>query len=327
MRVRSRRQFLRGGLAGAGLALVAGCGIAIPMARKPPRIGVLLALAESPTAELLRQGLAELGYAEGRSLQIDWRADEGRAERLAENAAALVGLGPDVIVAAGIERAVAARRATGTIPIVLTSGTDPVGAGLIESFARPGGNVTGHLESHPQLAGRQLELLRELAPGIAHVTTLEPLEVDRRSDELAVAARTLGLQLRAVKTATPEALEDALARAAGEGTDALLVVHSGFMVLHQARIFAFAARQRVPAMYGRRSYVEAGGLAAYGPDLREHFSRTAEYVDKILKGARPAELPVQQPSRFDFAINLSAARALGLTIPQAVLAQATEVIQ
>jgi putative ABC transport system substrate-binding protein len=313
-----------------GLGLLGGCGIAPPgaqPARKVPRIGVSLAIVESPTGELLRQGLAEFGYVEGRNLLIEWRADEGSAERIARNAAELVNLNLDLIVANGTERAVAVKQTTSTIPIVMTSGTDPVGAGLIDSFAHPGGNVTGHLESHPQLASRQLELLREIAPGITHVTALGYGQADPRDGELAIAARTLGLQLRVVKTPTAEALEDALAGLAGDRTDALLVVHSGFMTIQQAKLFEFAARKRVPAMYGRRPYAEAGGLAAYGPNLQELFSRMAEYVDKILRGARPAELPVLQPSRFDFAINLSTARALSLTIPPSVLAQATDVIQ
>ena len=172
----SRRQFLQSGLALAGLGLLAGCGIVPPLARPPPkipRIGVLLAgEPTSETAEAFRAGLAEPGYIEGQNILIEWRSDEGLAEPLARNVAALVNLNPDLIVANSTERAVAAKQATGTIPIVMTSGSDPVAEGLIANFARPGGNVTGHLESHPQLASRQLELLRELAPGIAHVTAL-----------------------------------------------------------------------------------------------------------------------------------------------------------
>jgi len=281
----------------------------------------------SETGEALRGGLAELGYREGRNLLIEWRSDEGLAERLAQNIVTLVEQQPDVIVVLGTERAVALKRATGTIPIVLASGTDPVGAGLIESFARPGGNVTGHIESHPELAGKQLELLREIAPGITYVTALGVLEDDPRVEELGVAARTLGLQLRLMPTPSLEALDSALAGLAGERTDALIVPHSGFMMIHQAKVFEFAAGRRLPAMYGRRTYAEAGGLAAYGPNVRDLHHRAAAYVDKILKGARPAELPVEGPTTFDFVINLKTAQALGLTIPQPVLLQTTEIIQ
>jgi putative ABC transport system substrate-binding protein len=327
----SRRHFLHGSLALAGLGLLAGCGIVPPPAQQPPtipRIGVLLAGGPtSETAETFRAGLADLGYVEGRNILIDWRSDEGLAERLAQSVVALVNLNPDLIVAVGTERAVAVKQATSTIPIVLTSGTDPVGAGLIESFARPGGNVTGHVESDPQLASKQLELLREIAPGTTHVTALGSGPADLRYDELGVAARALGLQLRVVRTSTAEVLDEALAREAGERTDALIVLHSGFMAIQQAKAFDFAARRRVPAMYGRRSYAEAGGLAAYGPNVRDLYHRAATYVDKILKGAKPAELPVEQPTKFDFVINLKTAQALGLTIPQSVLLQATEVIQ
>jgi putative ABC transport system substrate-binding protein len=325
----SRRDLFRGGLALAGLGLLTGCGIVPPPAQQPPkipRIGFLSAGA-SETAEAFREGLDELGYVEGQNILIEWRSDDGLAEPLARNVAALVELHPNLIVALGTERAVAARQATGTIPIVLASGHDPVAEGLIESFARPGSNVTGHLESHPQLASRQLELLRELAPGITQVTALVVRKDDPRLQELEVAARTLGLHLRVVATPTAEVFDEALAREAGERTDALLVLHSGFMAVRQAKIFDFAARKRVPAMYGRRSYAAAGGLAAYGANARDLHHRAAEYVDRILRGAKPAELPVQLPTRFDFVINLKAAQAIGLVIPNSVLQQATEVIR
>ena len=221
------------------------------------------------------------------------------------------------------------REATSTIPIVLSAGVCPIGSGLIESFNRPGGNVTGTIEGHPQLHGKQLELLREISPGMTRVTVLGWAigETASRYDELQIAAQALGLELRIARVSTAEALAEALAREAGERTEAVLTLHSGFMSGQQRQIFDFAAGRRLPAMYGNRLYAEAGGLAAYGPDLLKIHYRSATYVDKILKGAKPADLPVEQPTTFDFIVNLKTAQALGLSIPQSVLLQATEVIQ
>jgi putative ABC transport system substrate-binding protein len=282
----------------------------------------------SPSSELLREALSEHGYVEGQNLLIEWRTDEAQPERITHNATDLVAYSPDVLVAIGTDRAAAARSATASIPIVMVSGTDPVGAGLVQSFARPGGNVTGHIESHPQLRGQQLERLRQIVPSISRVTVLEWSSQAQGpgGEELESAARSLALQLRFARTPDTQALDDELARATGDLPDALFVVHSGFMTRHQARIIDFAARTRVPAIYGRRSYADAGGLAAYGPDLGELFSRAVSYVDRILKGARPADLPVEGPTRFDFVINLGTARSLGLIIPESVLAQTTELI-
>jgi putative tryptophan/tyrosine transport system substrate-binding protein len=323
----SRRQLVQG--AGAvGLGLLAGCGRwpgQEPPPAKIPRIGHLGA----STNPLVTEQLAALGYVEGQTILIEWRSDEGRAERQAQHVAELVNLNLDLILAAGTDRARALRDATGTIPIVMLSGVDPVGAGLVESLARPGGNVTGAVEHHPELPGKQLELLRELVPGSSHVTALgsTPSLDGARYEELAIAARALGLQLRALRVPTTEALAEALHREAGERTDALLVVHSGLMASQQTLVFDFAARQGLPAMYGRRTYAEAGGLAAYGPNLQDLYSRAATHVDKILRGAKPADLPIEQPMRFDFIINVKTAQALGLTVPHHVLLQATEVIQ
>jgi putative ABC transport system substrate-binding protein len=328
----SRRQVVQG--AGAvGLGLLAGCGRwpgqAQPAA-KVSRIGILN--NSGPLAaftEPFRKGLAELGYLEGQNLVIEWRGDEGHAERLAQNAADLVALRVDVIVTLGDHRAQAAKAATSAIPIVMTSVVDPIGAGLIESFGRPGGNVTGPIEGHPELHGRRLQLLGEIAPGMTRVTAIGQSAQAYTAiyDELEVAARSLGLQVRVVREPTAEALDDALAREAGERTDVLYVVHSGFIFSQRAKIFDFAARKGLPAMYGNRLYPETGGLAGYGVEVLHMYYRAAIYVDKILKGAKPADLPVELPMRFDFVINLKTAHALGLTIPHHVLLQATEVIQ
>jgi putative tryptophan/tyrosine transport system substrate-binding protein len=321
----SRRQFVKGV---AGLGLLAGCGRWPGQTAQPaniPRIGHLGASINP----MLTEQLATLGYVEGQTIHIEWRTDEGHAERQAQHIAELVNLNLDLILAAGTDRARALRDATVTIPIVMLSGVDPVGAGLVESLAHPGGNVTGAVEHHPELPGKQLELLRELVPGSSHVTALgsTPSFDGARFEELVVAARALGLQLRVLRVPTTEALAEAFPRAAGERTDALLVMHSGVMASQQTQVLEFAARQGLPAMYGRRTYVEAGGLAAYGPNLQDLYYRAATQVDKILRGAKPADLPVEQPTRFDFVINLKTAQALGLTIPPHVLLQATEVIQ
>jgi putative ABC transport system substrate-binding protein len=325
----SRRQLVLG--AGSA-ALLAGCGRLPGQAQpaaKVPHIGVLGTGAPNPTfGEPFRRGLAELGYVEGQNIVIEWRGDDGRAERLAQNVAELVNVKFDLIVATGDIRARAVKEASSTIPIVMSPGVDPVGAGLIESFGRPGGNVTGAIEGFPQLYGKRLELLRELAPGITHLLALGHDPTGGRGlEELGGAARALGLQLRVVRVPTVEALAEALAREASEPIDALIVVHSGFISTQQARIVDFAARKGLPAMYGNRVYVEAGGLAAYGANLEHVYHRAAAYVDKILKGTSPADLPVEQPREFEFVVNMKTARELGITIPHEILLQVTEVIQ
>jgi putative ABC transport system substrate-binding protein len=329
----SRRQLLQGSLGLAGLGLLSGCGVLPSLGQQPakdPRIGILSNSGSiSAFTEPFRRGLAELGYVEGQNLVIEWRDDEGHAERLAQNAAELVALNVDLIVTLGDGRVRAAKEATGTIPIVMSSAVDRAGAGLFESLGRPGGNVTGSIEGHPELNGRRLELLREIAPGMTRVTVIGQRTMPPQAaiyEELEVAARALSLQLRVVREPTAEALDEALAREAGEHTDALCVVHSGLILIQRAKIFDFAARKRLPAMYGNRLYAEAGGLAAYGADLLHMYYRAATYVDKILKGAKPADLPIELPTKFEFVINFKTAQALGLTIPPSVLQQATEII-
>jgi putative tryptophan/tyrosine transport system substrate-binding protein len=276
------------------------------------------------------RGLADLGYAEAQNIVIEWRADEGQNQWLLESAGQLRALDLDLVVATGENRARAMRDATDTTPIVLSGGVDPIGAGLIQSFSRPGGNVTGTIESHPQLHGKQLQLLREMAPGIVRVTVLSGAGVaaaSSRFEELQVAAQSLGLELRVIRTSTAEALAEALAREDDDPSEAILTLHSGFISSQQQQIFDFANRRRLPAMYGNRRYPDAGGLAGYGPDLLGIHYSAAGYVDRILKGAHPADLSVRLPTAFDFIVNLTTARAIGITIPKAVLQQATEVIQ
>jgi putative ABC transport system substrate-binding protein len=301
---------------------------------KIPRVGILWAgggLSETAEsfAEPFGRGLADLGYTEGQNIVLEWRADLGGEERLTQNVADLISLNLDVIVAVGDNRARVTREATRTIPVVLSQGVDPVGLGLIDGFARPGGNVTGTIEGNLGVLGVRLQLLRELVPRITRVTVLGsmPSTTPARLQALEAAAPALGLQLRVLRVPTADALAEALEREADEHPDALLVVHSGLISGQRDQVLDFAARHGLPSMYGTRIYASAGGLAAYGPNVLDIHYRSASYVDKILKGARTADLPVELPTTFDFIVNLKTAQALGLTIPQSVLQQATEVIQ
>jgi len=252
------------------------------------------------------------------------------SERLPELAAELVRLKVDVIVAPAGQNVVAAQRATRTIPIVMSGLTDPVETGLVASLARPGGNVTGLSGFSTEIVGKQLELLKEMAPKVSRVAILwnpanqsHPLLLR----EAEAAARLLRVQLQTLEVRGPDDFETAFAAVTRERAGALLVAADGMFLLHRARIADLAAKTRLPAMYGLREYVDAGGLVVYGPSLRENFRRAATYVDKILKGAKPADLPVEQPTRFELVINLKTAKALGLTIPPSLLQRADEVIE
>jgi len=276
------------------------------------------------------QGLRELGYVEGRNITIEFRSSDGKYERLPELAAELVRLKVDVIVAPAGQNVVAAQRATRTIPIVMSGLTDPVESGLVASLARPGGNVTGLSGFSTEIVGKQLELLKEMAPKVSRVAILwnpanqsHPLLLR----EAEAAARLLRVQLQTLEVRGPDDFETAFAAVTRERAGALLVAADGMFLLHRARIADLAAKTRLPAMYGLREYVDAGGLVVYGPSLRENFRRAATYVDKILKGAKPADLPVEQPTKFELIINLKTARALGLTIPPSLLLRADEMIQ
>jgi putative tryptophan/tyrosine transport system substrate-binding protein len=304
-------------------------------AAKVYRIGYLAGGSSTSslnTTEAFRQGLRELGWVEGQNIVIDYRSAEGRYDRLPDLAAELIRLKVDVIVASPSPPAAAAKNATGTIPIVMIgAGADPVEQGLIASLARPGGNVTGLSYSVGQeIFGKQLALLKEAVPKIRRVAVLwnpaaPPLA--RAIEEVKVAARSLGLQLQFLEARSPNEFDGAFAAMAKEHAGALLVLTDAMFSVHGGRLADLAAKSRLPATYTNRLPVEAGGLMSYGPSFSDLWRRAAGYVDKILKGVKPADLPVEQPTKFELVINLKTAKALGLTIPQPLLLRADHVIQ
>jgi putative ABC transport system substrate-binding protein len=299
------------------------------------RIGLLYGgspLSDRAYVEAFQQGLRALGYVEGQNIVIEYRHAEGQAERLPELAAELVRLQMEVIVAAGAPTIRAAQHATRTIPIVMAGTADAVAQGFIANLARPGGNITGVSGLGLELHGKRLELLKETVPQSTRIAVLtnpaSPYHASRIHN-LTAAAQTLGVHLHGVELRRAEELASAFAALAQARVDALLVVEDALLFnLQRARVVAdFAATSRLPAMYGWRAYVEAGGLMSYGRNLPETHRRAATYVDKILKGATPADLPVEQPTTFELVINLKTAQALGLTIPPTILFQADEVIK
>jgi putative ABC transport system substrate-binding protein len=281
---------------------------------------------QSPGVGLFLQGLRELGWLEGQNLVIEWRFAEASDERLAALATELVQLKVDVLVAGDSGAIPPARHATSTIPIVMTVSGDPVAQGYVTSLARPGGNITGLANLTTQLVRKRLELLIEAVPGVSRVAVLGPADHPDWS-ELAVAAQALGVQLHTLAVASPDEFEPALAAAMREHADALIVLPAPITNRHSRQIVNLATQSRLPAMYALKGYVVAGGLMAYGPSIPALYRRAAYYVDKILKGAKPGDLPVEQPMNFELVINLKTANNLGLTIPPTLLFQATEVIQ
>src|SRR5262245_23660027 len=304
-------------------------------AGKVSRIGFLSLTSPSdrpPLLDAFRQSLRELGWVEGQNIVIDYRYAEDRVDRLPDLAAELVRLKVDLIIAsAGTQVATAAKNATETIPIVMIYVRDPVGNGLIASLARPGGNVTGVSGSAGlELFAKQLELLKETVPKIRRVALLS--NPDNAYHQLAirevnVAARSLGVELQLLEARGPNEFDGAFAAMAKERVGALFVMSDAIFSSHQTRLVDLAARSRLPAAYGVREYVEAGGLMSYGPSILDSYRQAATYVDKILKGAKPAELPVEQPTELELVINLKTAKALGLTIPPSVLLRADHVIE
>jgi putative tryptophan/tyrosine transport system substrate-binding protein len=278
--------------------------------------------------EAFRQGLRELGYIEGQNIVIEHRSPEWKYERLPGLAAELVRLKVDVIVAASPAATKAAKQATSTIPIVFTVSGDPVAEGFVASLARPGGNITGLATISPDLVGKHLEMLKGVAPMVSRVAVLQNPNTHRGVlRQAAGSARGLGVQLHILEARTPSEIETAFATMSSQRVDAILVLRDAVFRAQRTQITALAAKNRLPAVYGLREEAEAGGLIAYGASVPQLYRRAAAYVDKILKGAKPAELPVEQPTTFELVINLKTARALGLTIPPSLLQRADQVIE
>ncbi len=295
------------------------------------RIGYLTARSGgSHLDDAFRQGLRELGYTEGENIAILHRSSEGISERLPDLAAELVRLKADVIVVATTPAIHAAQQATRTIPIVMAVSGDPVESGFVASLARPGGNITGLSFQTPESSAKQLELLKEAVPRVSRVAVLwnlpGPLGA-RTWTQLGRAAQSLGVQLQSLEVRGPDDLGSAFRAATRGRAGALLVLSGPVLFTHRTRIVELAAERRLPAMYGITEYAKDAGLMAYAPNLLHMYRRAAVYVDKILKGAKPADLPVEQPTRFELVVNLKTAKALGLTIPQSVLIRADQVIQ
>jgi putative tryptophan/tyrosine transport system substrate-binding protein len=304
--------------------------------KKVPRIGYLLtgnAASVSARAEGIRMALRERGYIEGQNIAAEYRYAERKLDRLPELAAELVRLQVDIIVVTGGDPDIrAAKNATKTIPIVMAGqGTDPIEAGFIDSLARPGGNVTGLTNLSPDLGGKRLELLKEAVPKIARVAVLYdpalPSNIVQVKEILPVAARALGLTLQPWEVRAADGFEKVFAALNKQRSDGLYVGLGALLRENQKRIVGFALKSRLPSMYPSRAPVDFGGLMSYGADLADSYKRVAYYVDRILKGAKPADLPVEQPKKFDLVINLKTAKQIGLTIPQSILYRADKVIK
>ena len=302
--------------------------------KKVHRIGYLESTLPSGSAHLLevfRQRMRDLGWIEGKNVAFEYRFAEDKGDKhLKQLAADLVQLKVDIIVTRATSGALATKQATNTIPIVMVGVSDPIAAGLVTSLARPGGNITGLTQLAPELGGKRLELLKETVPSLARVATLGGgTSAGQRPQrkEIEIAARALGVQLQPLKARGPEEFEPAFQAASGARADALIVQASPRFFVHRGKIVELAAKARLPAIYPESGYVEAGGLMSYATSHAEMYRRAATYVDKILKGTKPADLPVEQPTKFEFVINLKAAKQIGLTIPPNVLARADKVIK
>jgi putative ABC transport system substrate-binding protein len=313
-------------------ALLATASLVEAQQTKLPRVGFLIggsSSSESLRIEAFRRGLSELGYVEGKNITIEYRYAEGNIERLPKLAAELVRLNVDMIVAPG-PASRAAKNATGTIPVVVTNVGDPVGTGLVASLAQPGGNVTGLSSLTPDLGGKQLEILKEAFPATSRVAVFWTRGVGANTrwlEETKIIADQIGVRLQPVELRSADEFEVAFSAIKKDRASALIVLRNPLTTTHQSRTVELAAKSRLPAMYYDREFVDSGGLMSYGPNFSDLFRRAATYVDKILKGAKPAELPVEQPTKFELVINLKTANQIGLTIPPNVLAQADKVIK
>ena len=319
----------------AFVLLLAGAGAQAQQPAKIPRIGYISGTGDAsnpgPYVEALRQGLRDLGYIEGRNIVIEYRGAEAKLDRIPSLVAELVQLKVDVLVLPILPAILAARQANKTIPIVMVTNVDPVAAGLIDSLARPGGNITGLATFQRDLSGKRLELLTEVVPRISRVGILRSADGSMSAigfKDYKAAARGLKIQLQSLEVRGPNPdLEGAFQAAAKERASAVITITDASLLRNSKRIADLAIKNRLPSMYEGSSWVEAGGLMSYSANDANQYRRAAVYVDKILKGAKPAELPVEQPTKFEFVINLKTAKQIGLTIPQPVLFRADKVIK
>ncbi len=328
-----RREFLSllGGAVAVAPALAP---MSLRAQQSPPAvIGILQAgsaASVAPFYDAFRNAMRQLGYIEGRNIRFEYRFADGVIQRLPDLAAELVRLNPSVIVSGPLPANLAVQKATSTIPIVMATGADPVGFGVVKSLARPGGNITGLANFAEELASKQLDVMRELLPRMSRIGVLvnvtNPLHVPQWRETQSAAVKA-AIALVPFEIQTAEQLETAFAEFARERVDALLVPPDITFVAHHRRIAELAASARLPAIYFNRAQVENAGLMSYGPDVRENYRRAATYVDKILKGAKPADLPVEQPTKIELVINLKTAKALGLDIPQTLIARADAVVE
>jgi len=315
------------------LAFVLGFNAQAQQQPKIPRIGFLTNNSSTGLGaadEAFRQGLRALGYVEGKSLVTEYRYGEAKVGRLAEMAADLVRLKVDVIVTGGPTSTRTAKQATSTIPLVMASDPDPVANGFVASLARPGGNITGLATLSPELSGKRLELLKEILPKISRVAVLGTSTTPGTAQELKeaeLAAGAFGVKLQYLNVLDPKDIEAGFRAASTERADAVLVLNSAILISQRKQIADLAVKNRLPAMYPQAEYVEDGGLMTYGVSFIDLHRRAATYVDKILKGAKPADLPVEQPIKFELIVNLKTAKQIGLTIPQKVLGRADRVIK
>jgi putative ABC transport system substrate-binding protein len=321
------------------MTLLGGAVVACPLharAQQPAgrtyRVGIVWAntpAVSAPRFAAVRQGLRELGYVEGENISFVQRGPDRtlRGQELTTLIAELVNQRVDVILTAGTSPTQAARSAAGAIPVVMTFVSDPIGSGFVASLARPGGNITGLTNFGPEMSVKWLELLRDLIPGAHRIAVLHDSSVRVLVNSMELAAATVGVQLTTSELKNDSALVEALSSFQREHAEALIVTLPPRTADQQRSVVQFAATNRLPTVYWWREYVDAGGLAYYGPSVTDMYQRAAVYVDKILKGARPADLPVEQPTRFSFVINLKTARTLGLTVSPALLARADEVIE
>jgi putative ABC transport system substrate-binding protein len=319
-------------LAFAALLFLSSFAVQSQQAVRQYRIGIVSPISLGPPIESFRQGLREAGYIEGKNVVLETRFADGHLDRLPQLVNEVIGLNVDVLVVGSTVAAVAAKRATSTVPIVFAGLTDPLSTGIVASLARPGGNITGATfgVGASGFGGKWVQLLHEVMPKVAHVAVLSnsgsPLMAQLLGD-IRAAARSLNIKVDIVQAGNTAQLDDAFATIGSSAAQALIVPSDPFFVASRVRIVQFAATRRLPAMYFTKLFADAGGLMAYGSSLEDSYRRSAAFVDKILKGATPAELPIEQPTTFELVINMRTARALGLSVPRSVLVRADHVIE